>query len=81
MTCNTTHQVQFGINLVKGIFNLTAFVNFFYQLFIGNFQLKGPLLDKLLKVLLVFFKFSDIFKNDRKSLTPLIKNKGYEFES
>ncbi len=65
---------------MKGIFNLTAFVNFFYQLFIGNFQLMGPLLNKLLKVLLVFFEFSDIFKDDCKSLTSLIKNQGNQFD-
>ena len=80
MTCNTAHQVQFGINLVKCIFNLTAFVNFFFQLFIGIFQFKGPFLYKLFKVLLVFFEFSNIFKDDSKSLTSLIKNEGNEFD-
>ncbi len=65
---------------MKGIFNLTAFVNFFYQLFIGNFQLMGPLLNKLLKVLLVFFELGDIFKDDCKSLTSLIKNQGNQFD-
>jgi hypothetical protein len=49
-------------------------------MFIGNFQLKGSLLDKLLKVLLVFFEFSYIFKDNGKSLTALIKNKGNQFE-
>ena len=65
---------------MKCILNLTAFINFLYQLFIGNFQFKGPLLNKLFEVLLVFFEFSNIFKNDRKSLTPLIKNKGNQFD-
>ena len=81
MTGNTAHQIQFGINLVKGIFNLTAFVNFFYQLLIGNFSAHGSAVQRVPKVLLVFFELGDIFKNDCKSLTSLIKNQGYEFES
>ena len=54
-----------------------ALVNFFYQLFIGNFQLMCPFPDKFFKMLLVFFESSNIFKNDGKSLTPRIKNQGY----
>ncbi len=44
------------------------------------YQFFRSFINLLLKVLLIFFQFRNIFKNYCKSLTPLIKNNGCQFD-